>query len=790
MANEQEKELESILSRLERKDRERVLAEKDKNEQLALANRLYKTQANTTRDIYNSLTGIVGELSKERSVRTQINRSSRELLGISNKLLNYEQGIEKFSSKQLKKEKEKAEVNLANLERLKGIGDYGRLQQKNVDGILGLQEKFLAQLKFATEEAKAIETSLGLSGGLLRAIVKTDGLSEFASLFKIDEAVESMEEFAKKQIEAVKTSPEFAGQYEEAQKELAKTSDEIIDLTNKINTAGGDTKENRELLLELQDKEQKQLTKIAKLNRDAAKAATGFVGKLQTMLHGLDESLSNLADSLLDPAVIFGGLIKAAGGVNKQVVGLSKSLALSYDESQDLREEFSTISNNAEDTFVTTKKLLQAQMQFNEILGLQGRITHENARTFAELTERLGIAAESAAKLQLFAEATGANFEQQKLDSYEIAQSVSSQFGIQLNIKQVMDEVGKAGAYALIQNQGSVKALTEAVSMAKALGLELSEVNGIASQLLDFESSIASELEAELLTGRSINLERARFAALTNDQKTLMEEINREMGDFSDFQNMNVIQQQAFAKSLGLNVNQLSDMLLLEQYRGRNQAEITAEAGDEVAKRVEMLTTQERFTNAVEKMQDVFVNLVEGPLGNMAEIMSLILGNVYGLSATLGVIGGVRLIRMIAGFQKLAVTMRAMRIASQGTAIGTAITYALANPLTALVGVAAAAAAVGGISKLISDASTADDLVSPGYGSRMLMSPEGTIALNNKDTVIAGTNLGGGSTTKSSSTDMKETNMLLKAILNKEGTVQIDSSNAGRAFTMGTYRMQ
>jgi hypothetical protein len=36
-----------------------------------------------------------------------------------------------------------------------------------------------------------------------------------------------------------------------------------------------------------------------------------------------------------------------------------------------------------------------------------------------------------------------------------------------------------------------------------------------------------------------------------------------------------------------------------------------------------------------------------------------------------------------------------------------------------------------------------DDVVSPGYGKRTLMSPEGAISLNDKDTIIAGTNLGG-----------------------------------------------
>ena len=39
--------------------------------------------------------------------------------------------------------------------------------------------------------------------------------------------------------------------------------------------------------------------------------------------------------------------------------------------------------------------------------------------------------------------------------------------------------------------------------------------------------------------------------------------------------------------------------------------------------------------------------------------------------------------------------------------------------------------------------SKGDDVVSPGYGKRTLMAPEGAIALNDKDTVIAGTDLGG-----------------------------------------------
>ena len=42
---------------------------------------------------------------------------------------------------------------------------------------------------------------------------------------------------------------------------------------------------------------------------------------------------------------------------------------------------------------------------------------------------------------------------------------------------------------------------------------------------------------------------------------------------------------------------------------------------------------------------------------------------------------------------------------------------------------------------LIGKFSKGDDVVSGGYGKRVLSTPEGSIALNNKDTIVAGTNL-------------------------------------------------
>jgi hypothetical protein len=64
-----------------------------------------------------------------------------------------------------------------------------------------------------------------------------------------------------------------------------------------------------------------------------------------------------------------------------------------------------------------------------------------------------------------------------------------------------------------------------------------------------------------------------------------------------------------------------------------------------------------------------------------------------------------------------------------------AITFGLAT-VGIIAGIAAAVSAMSSAKSTL-----ADDAISPGYGKRILLSPEGSIAFNDKDTIVAGTNL-------------------------------------------------
>lgn len=431
-------------------------------------------------------------------------------------------------------------------------------------------------------------------------------------------------------------------------------------------------------------------------------------------------------------------LLKQAGKIDGELVSFEKNLMLSRGEAINLRKELAFVAQTSKDNLINTSDLVKAQQNFNELLGLQGKINNENLLTQAELTKKVGVSAESAANLQFFSEATGKDFNQQYSTLVGNTQQISAQYGIQLNQRQVLEEIGKTSSYNLIQFKGSTEELGKAVAEAKALGLTLEQIGKIQSDLVNFESSIRAELEAELLTGKQLNLERARFAALTNDISTLQNEIKEQVGDINDFQNMNFISQQKFAQALGMSVGEISDMLLLEEYRNANQSQINANLTEEQKERLASLTAQEKFNEAIVKLQGLVGDLVQGPLGNLIDKIGDGAALAENLKFAFMAITGFSFMKVISSLTPL--------ITSLFAALGAST--ALASALTLGVGAAAVAAGIlymnsaveNSLNKMKS-ASKVNDMISPGYGKRVLSGPEGTFAFNDKDTIVAGTDL-------------------------------------------------
>ena len=671
------------------------------NAKVEAYNQLLKNVQATLRDINNDLNStfgswgrIINEVTKADTVLGNTRKGFKEFYNISVQLLSNQENIVKTSEKELQSLQKKADRNrillqqqLQELQAKKtsvGLTDEEGAALLNLEGALrantGEVEKTNQALKRQLLDLKAINATTGLTGGILKGIGNIPGLSKIGNMLKVDDAVDSMREYAAEQLDLVRNTDEY-------QKQLKEINDQL---------------EDQNLTLEQQNE---LIQKREKLEQSARDKALTFGNKFKAAWIGINELAKGFGKALLDPLTIFAGLANQANKIDQELVGFQKNLMLSRSGAIALRMELSQAALATNSNLINTSDLVKAQANLNELLGVQGKIDANNLVIQTQLTKLVGIQAAEAAKLQFFAEATGQDFEEQYTSQLRTTQEVSKQFGVQINQRKVLEEVGKQGAFALAQFRGSTTALTEAVAKATALGTTLEGVNQVASSLLNFEDSISKELEAELLIGREINLERARYFALTNDINGLMDELNKEMGTFSDFQNMNVIQQQALAESLGMNVGQLSEMLLKQEYLNE-QGEIIKDVTDEeLRNRLESLSTQEKFNMAIEKMQGLIGDLVQGPLGTFMDIMGTILENTVALGSILGIIATVQIAKMVSGFAQAARGLRAMAAASKSTAIANAAAYAVANPFKALLGLAAAGAAIGGIAALISNSS-------------------------------------------------------------------------------------
>ena len=127
-----------------------------------------------------------------------------------------------------------------------------------------------------------------------------------------------------------------------------------------------------------------------------------------------------------------------------------------------------------------------------------------------------------------------------------------------------------------------------------------------------------------------------------------------------------------------------------------------------------------------------------------------------------------------------------------GIAAMRAISSLASIPIVGIgLGIAAAATVAGLAAKYMNDGIQGP--VKNGY-SRTMYGPEGAISFNDKDTIIAGTDLGGSGGGNSGGSDnsaeLGRIANLLEQLLNKEGGVYIDGNKVGGTIALTNYQQQ
>jgi hypothetical protein len=677
---------------------------------------------------------------------------------------------------------------------------------------------------------------------------------------------------------------EIAAEQERRNKNLLKSQSlftaALSGTSNALNKLGyGDL--SRKLGLDDAAEKAKEMTHTL---TDGGNKSLGLFGKMRVGVASFGAALK----SALGPLAIAGMLValfnkareasKASGEfikkIDQQTQDFGRSLGISGRKAAMITNEARSMGAAMG---MTSEMATQSAESIYTALGGAEKVSSKTLNTFMKLNVFAGMSAENLASIYNLSKLTGQPAEKTAEAMASTARESIRANKVNVSMKQVMDGVSKVSATMKLNFGGSAEGLTRAFIQSKKLGLELSKVDEIASSLLNIEDSIAAEMEAELMTGKELNLEKAREAALNNDNATLMSEIANQFGSIEDFQKMNRASQESFAKAIGMSRDGLADMLVsskeneakntdlvdtqqqslaamqsqasIAEKRAVQDEAILAAAGnlgkeqlklEENMKKLELLGTQivnnfaapmlekvvqivgkvveliDRFKEAraegngifdsitkVWQATDTFGKVLMGVVGTLTAIKGIMfLINTY-QNIRLGIQKLINIEMIKEGAQMIKNGARAALdfAKSVGTAIMKAISSLSAIPVIGFgLGIAAGATIAGLAAKYMNDGVISPSQGKGGYGDRVLYGPEGAISFNNKDTIVAGTNLFGddvvsapkGTVNMGSDAlaqEMREIKTILSQILYKEGSVTLDGNKVGKALVMSGYRM-
>tara|TARA_B100001094_G_C18184566_1_gene802947 strand:- start:1268 stop:3427 length:2160 start_codon:yes stop_codon:yes gene_type:complete len=521
------------------------------------------------------------------------------------------------------------------------------------------------------------------------------------------------------------------------------------DLIDDISTGNAQQMSEKEILAKL---EEKGLV-FSKLNEKGQKAVMEQVKKIhKASIEATDEfqkgyqvvsEMENVFDGLIDKSEKWGAVLTSpelrsqainaylatsALTLGKDMFTAAKEvrqeLGLGVGESAKLGMEIGLASRALGNMGGDASQVKSFAVEINKEFGNLSEFSTETAMQFAKISASTGMTGDSAAKLAKSIQIIQGGSLETSLNMIETFESMARVNGV--SSKLVLEDIaGDTELFAKYAKDGG-KNIAAASIEARKLGMNLSTVAGIAESLLDFESSITKEMEAEVLIGRNLNLDKARNLSYTGDLAGLAKEVQKQAGSQAEFERMSLIQKKALADAMGTNVADLGKMVAGE----KTSAQL---AEERVEREKEMLDM-----NMVMNKLSIARMLVEGTIATYKAIQTaqtMIQKKAELFSAKRGIVGmGAGIIR---GFSKMG---------PWGAAAGAAIAFGIMAKMSGMLGGMAKGGIVGRDSGKVAPSDTIPTMLTPGE-----------VVLNAGQQKNVANSIGG--------TDMTKTNQLINRLV-------------------------
>ena len=319
----------------------------------------------------------------------------------------------------------------------------------------------------------------------------------------------------------------------------------------------------------------KKTQETVEANKEVGAAILSSVGGLN-LFQSVQKAINLLAaaNPWLALAAVVVGIVTAVIALNTKLTETGKEFGVSRKEAAEFEILLGKARFNAALIPISAEEARDAFKAINENLGGVAKASEALVREISLAAAQTGLTADEFTSVLSLQESISSLSREQLIAQTKMTAEAIRLKGVlpQAIFKDIAENAEFFAKYA---GDGG-KSLTAAAVQARKLGLSMSTVAGVTESLMDFEGSIEKQLEASMLLGRELNLDKARQLAFLGKQDQMMQEILKQVGGEAEFTRMLPIQRQKLADAVGVNVQELSRLV-----RDRGAAGMAA-AGDAV----------------------------------------------------------------------------------------------------------------------------------------------------------------------------------------------------------------
>ena len=503
------------------------------------------------------------------------------------------------AAKAAKEEFERSQDSLELKEKLKQLADEGAETEINAAEVLN--DLFEEKVKLAKELDKIKAGTSDIDAKQLQIQIDNNDAA----------------------IEGLKTAVELQQTQEKNNKIFNKTlasSLEWVDNLTSVNKLGASFKKMYAKRVEEGLKVAGEKGKLFQAGMIASLATIALVAKGADFLGKRIMANADQAELLHDK---FGGSEKSIQNLKSGLKELGSNTKIVGANQEDVNASFDVLQKEFGTAVINNQELIDGQIL---------------------LTKKIGMSAEQASNFRGQSVLTGVSVKD-NLATIELqTKEFNEMAGTSFSIHEVQQDVADVSMETLAAYKGQSKQLTVAVLQAKKLGMTLDQAADHTKHLLDFESSIHEEMEANVLTGKHINLNEARRLRLNGDSAGAMAETLKQVGSYEEFVNQDVLSQEAVAKAAGMTVEELmktykqqkinavmnkrayKDLTAADKQKLISQKLLTKEGIEQATKEEERATISAKMSKIGDNLLNIFDKVFEGPITAIVDGITAVIG--------------------------------------------------------------------------------------------------------------------------------------------------------------------